>query len=112
MFIWHLPAKTAYAERLSEKKKRWRHILRYDLDDILVKLSIAGFSVMEMESELIFDKMAKVFPNAPLLKTWYMDLRLAKMPFLHSLAHHYTIVAEKVRDFPDEPCSHNYVVYA
>lgn len=113
LFIWHLPAKMAFAERLSEKKKRWRHILRYDLSDILVKLSMTGFSVLEIErSELLFDKLAILFPLKTMPTAWRLDLYLGKLPYLHSLTHHYTIVAEKVKNFPNEPCNHNYNVYA
>jgi len=112
LFIWNLPTKNALAEKVAEKRKKWRHILRYELDEILVKLSLAGFNVVSIErQELIFNQLAKILKLVPLPWIWSFDHFLCNLPLLNNFAHHYTIVAKKIENFPVVPATSSYTAY-
>lgn len=112
LFIWHLPTKLALSELISEKRKSWKHILRYELNDILVKLSLAGFDVVEIETnDLIFSKLAKVFKTKNIVDVWALDYKLAHLPIIKNFAHHFTIVAKKIPNFPTNPARKGYEIY-
>lgn len=112
LFIWNLPTKYALTELLAEKKKKWKHILRYGLNDLLVKLNLSGFDIVEIErNEFIFNKLTKLFPNKDLNELWKTDYKMAQFPIFHQLAHHFTVVARKVPDFPNNPAPSGYVTY-
>lgn len=112
LFIWNLPTKYALTELLAEKKKKWKHTLRYDLNGLLVKLNLAGFDIVEIErNEFIFNKLTKLFPNKDLNDLWKLDHKLAQLPPFHQLAHHFTVVAKKIPDFPNNPAPSGYTTY-
>ncbi|MGI6103266.1 MAG: class I SAM-dependent methyltransferase [Patescibacteria group bacterium] len=113
LFIWHLPLVGALAEHNAMRKRTWRHIRRYELDEVLVMLSQSGFDVVAIErGELVFSKLHRLLGGvlgAP--RTWALDMALCRLPVLSSLAHHFTIVARKVEGFPSEPARGNYTAY-
>ena len=112
LFIWHLPTKLALSELIAEKKKGWKHILRYDLNDVLVKLSLAGFDVLEIEvNDLIFSKLTKVLNSSDIVDVWELDYKLAHLPVIKKFAHHFSIAAKKIPNFPINPARKGYEVY-
>lgn len=112
LFIWHLPTQHALSEFIARRKKSWKHILRYDLDDILVKLNMTGFEIVEIEvNDLIFSKLTKVLSSRDITDVWELDYKLAHLPMLKALAHHFTIVAKKVSGFPKVPATSGYTTY-
>jgi SAM-dependent methyltransferase len=113
LFIWHLPCKNSREERKAQRPGVWRHILSYELDEILVKLSLAGFEVIGVEkTNLAF---------APLLgalgwlfgvpRVWALDLWLSKTRLFGPEAHDFTFVCRKPAGFPRKPIAMNYTVF-
>lgn len=112
LFIWNLPTVDALAEKIAMGKRSWKHVIRYDLDGILTKLSLAGFDVLEVErNELFFNKLAKMFPWLPAAKIWQFDQWLCRLPVFNKYAHHFTIVAKKINNFPVNPAVSSYTTY-
>lgn len=112
LFIWNLPTTHALAEKIAMDKKSWKHILRYDLDDILVKLNLTGFDIVKIEhNELFFSKLAKIFKMIPITTLWQIDQYLCQLSIFAKYSHHFTIVAKKVDNFPASPASSGYTTY-
>lgn len=112
LFIWHLPTKHALAEKIAMMKKSWKHILRYELDDILVKLNLTGFEIVKIEiNDFIFSKLVKVLPFLDIVMVWKIDYMLVHLPPFKRYAHHFTIVAKKLKDFPRVPATSGYTTY-
>ncbi len=112
LFIWNLPTTHALAEKIAADKKRWRHIVRYDFEEIIIKLNLTGFDIVKIEhDELIYTKLAKLFKGLDLTRVWKFDQRLARLPLLRKYAHHFTIVAQKVENFPIKPAASGYTAY-
>lgn len=113
LFIWHLPLVHAFAEQRAMRKRAWRHIRRYELDEVLVMLAQSGLDVMAIErGELVFSKLHRALGGvlgAP--RTWALDMALCRLPFLAQRAHHFTIVARKVDGFPERAATGNYTAY-
>lgn len=112
LFIWHLPTKHALPEKIAKYKKEWKHILLYDLDDLLVKLSLAGFRVLEIErNDLIFSKLARIYSQNKLVDAWMHDYALCQFPLLKPFAHHFTLVAKKIPGSPNNRADSGYTTY-
>lgn len=112
LFIWNLPTKNALTELIAMRKKRWKHTLRYDLDETLVKLSLTGFDIVEIErDELIYPKLAKLLPFISPVYLHQLDQQLCRWPIFRGYAHHFTIVAKKIDNFPINPASSSYTLY-
>jgi SAM-dependent methyltransferase len=113
LFIWHLPVKNSRDERRSRRPGEWRHILSYELDEILVKLSLAGFEVLAVEkTALAFAGLLRVFGWAfSVPRVWALDLWLARSRMFGPEAHDFTIVCRKHPGFPLKPISMNYSLY-
>jgi len=113
LFIWHLPCKNSREERQAQKPGVWRHILAYELDEILVKLSLAGFAVVGVEKTgLAFRGLLTALGwlfGVP--KVWALDLWLSRTRMFGPQAHDFTIVCRKVAGFPHKPISMNYTVF-
>jgi SAM-dependent methyltransferase len=113
LFIWHLPCKNSREERRARRPGEWRHILSYELDEILVKLSLAGFQVLGVEKTgLAFGTLLGALGwllGVP--RVWSLDLWLARTRFLGPEAHDFTIVCKKPPGFPHKPISMNYTVF-
>ncbi len=113
LFIWHLPCKNSYEERKSQRPGEWRHILSYELDEILVKLSLARFEVVAIEKTgLAFAWLMRLFGWASSVsRLWSLDLWLARTRMFGPQAHDFTIVCRKHPGFPERPTSMNYTVF-
>lgn len=112
LFIWNLPTKHSLSETYARMRKKWKHPVLYELDDILVKLTTAGFEVVAIErNEIFFSQLARLFPIIPLEVMWRFDHFLATNLLLKRFAHHFTIVAQKVAGFPQNPSRSLYTVY-
>lgn len=112
LFIWNLPTKNALTEKIAMGRKRWKHTLRYDLDETLVKLNLTGFDIVAIErDELIYPKLAKLFPWVSTVALHNFDQALVRLPILRNYAHHLTIVARKIDNFPVNPASSSYTTY-
>jgi SAM-dependent methyltransferase len=113
LFIWHLPCKNSREERRAQKPGVWRHILSYELDDILVKLSLAGFEVVGVEKTgLAFGTLLSALGwllGVP--RVWALDLWLSRSRWLGPEAHDFTIVCRKPAGFPEKPIAMNYTVF-
>jgi len=113
LFIWHLPCKNSREERRARKPGEWRHILSYELDDILVKLSLAGFQVVGVEKTgLAFGTLLAALGwlfGVP--RVWALDLWLARTRLFGPEAHDFTIVCRKPAGFPLKPIAMNYTVF-
>lgn len=113
LYIWNLPTKNALAEKIAIARQKWKHVVRYDLDEILVKLNLTGYEIVAIErSELLFYKLAKIFKIVPLSWLWKLDYQLTQFFLFRPLAHHFTIVARKVANFPLKPTVSAYTAYA
>jgi SAM-dependent methyltransferase len=113
LFIWHLPVANSYEERRAQRPGEWRHILAYKLDDILVKLSLAGFEVIAVEkTNLFFCSLLRFlgwFLSVP--RIWAFEMWLASTRLFGPQAHDFTIVCRKLAGFPLKPTAGNYTVF-
>lgn len=113
LFIWNLPTTHALSELFTLWRKRWKHPVRYELDDILVKLATAGFEVIAVErNEIFFSQLCRLLPFISMETLWEFDHWLANLPVIKRFAHHFTIVARKVSGFPQNPSRSLYTTYA
>src|SRR5262249_24212279 len=107
LFIWHLPCAGSSEERRARRPGAWRHILSYELDEILVKLSLAGFDVLAVEKTgLAFAGLVRFFGwlfSIPRL--WALDMWLSGTRLLGPRAHDFTLVCRKVPGFPRKPAA-------
>jgi SAM-dependent methyltransferase len=113
LFIWHLPCKNSCEERQARRPGEWRHILSYELDEVLVKLSLAGFQVLGIEkTNLAFGALLGALGwlfSVPRLWSW--EMWLASTRWLGPQAHDFTIVCRKQAGFPLQPAAGNYTIY-
>src|SRR5258708_8185077 len=113
LFIWHLPVANSYEERRARRPGEWRHILAYELDEMLVKLSLAGFEVVGVEKTgLVFGVLVRLLGwlfSIPRLWAW--EMWLASTRLLGPEAHDFTFVCRKQAGFPLKPTANNYTVF-
>jgi SAM-dependent methyltransferase len=113
LFIWHLPCANSWEERQSRRPGAWRHILAYELDEILVKLSLTGYRIVGIEkNNLIFGALVALLGwAASIPRIWAFETWLASTRLFGPQTHDFTIVCRKEPGFPEKPAANNYTFF-
>jgi SAM-dependent methyltransferase len=113
LFIWHLPCANSWEERQSRRPGEWRHILAYELDEILVKLSLTGYRIVGIEkNNLMFGALVALLGlGMSIPRIWAFEMWLASTRILGPQALDFTIVCRKESGFPEKPAAGNYTFF-